>query len=43
MEPNLIRTLRESGYYTVMVGRNHMVDADTLPLTFDEYLNVAGK
>ena len=42
-EPNLIRNLRESGYRTVMVGRNHMVDADTLPLTFDEYINVDGK
>lgn len=42
-EPNLIRTLRESGYQSVMVGRNHMVDADTLPLTFDEYFDVGGK
>ncbi len=42
-EPNLIRTLRENGYHTAMVGRNHMVDGDTLPLTFDEYLDTGGK
>lgn len=42
-EPNLIRTLRENGWHTVMVGRNHMVNVETLPLTFDEYLNVKGE
>jgi arylsulfatase A-like enzyme len=42
-EPNLIRTLRENGYHTVMIGRNHMVEAETLKQTFDEYLNTCGK
>jgi len=34
-EVNLVRTLKESGYQTALVGKNHCVDEQTMPLTFD--------
>ncbi len=34
-EVNLVRSLRDAGYVTALVGKNHCVDDETLPLTFD--------
>ncbi len=42
-EINLIRTLRENGYETALVGKNHVVDADTMPGTFDYHQPSRGK
>lgn len=41
-EINLIRHLKENGYNTALVGKNHTVDRDTLPGTFD-YHERAGR
>ena len=41
-EINMIRDLRNSGYTTALVGKNHTVDKETLELTFD-YHERAGK
>jgi len=35
-EVNLIRLLREDGYRTVLLGKNHVVDEETMLDTFDE-------
>lgn len=42
-EPNMIRSLREQGFHTVLAGKNHTVDAETLPLTFDTVLPRRGE
>lgn len=34
-EINMIRDLRRNGYQTALVGKNHVVDKETMPLTFD--------
>lgn len=34
-EPNLVRTLKDAGYRTALIGKNHCVDDQTLPLTLD--------
>lgn len=36
-ENNLVRVLRDAGYFTALFGKNHVVDPDTMPLTFDHY------
>ncbi len=36
-EVNLVRTLKDAGYRTALVGKNHCVDELTMPLTFDIY------
>ncbi|CAA6679269.1 Choline-sulfatase (EC [Lentimonas sp. CC19] len=43
-EPNHIRTLKEQhGYQTALIGKNHVVDAETMPLTFDYRIDGPGK
>lgn len=37
-EPNMVRQLRQAGYQTVLVGRNHMLDAATMRETFDVWI-----
>lgn len=41
-ENNLVRSLRDSGYRTALVGKNHVVDDATMPTTFDDYLPETG-
>lgn len=41
-EPNLVRTLREAGWETALVNKNHAVDAETMELTFDHHLRFPG-
>lgn len=42
-EPNFIRKLKESGYETALIGKNHVVDKEAMPLTFDYYKDGNGK
>ncbi len=37
-EPNCVRALKDAGYETCLVGRNHVVDDETMPMTFDHWL-----
>ncbi len=41
-EPNLVRALRDSGYETCLVGRNHVTDDVATPQTFDHWLRADG-
>lgn len=34
-EPNMVRALKQHGYATALVGKNHCVDEQTMPRTFD--------
>ncbi len=42
-EPNLIRSLKQAGYETALVGKNHTADAETLDLMFDHWLKPNGE
>lgn len=42
-EPNLIRELRQHGYQTALVGKNHVVEPDILPETFDRWFPDGGR
>lgn len=42
-ETNLLRALRDAGYYSVLAGKNHTADAETMPSTFDHWIRVSGK
>ncbi len=42
-EPNLVRSLREAGYQTALFGKNHVVERDVLPETFDHWIHDGGR
>ena len=42
-EPNLIRTLRQAGYETTLVGKNHTGDPETTAGMFDHWLRISGR
>ncbi|MBL4700650.1 MAG: sulfatase-like hydrolase/transferase, partial [Phycisphaeraceae bacterium] len=42
-EINLIRQLKDHGYETALAGKNHTVDAQTMPQTFDHHLKGGGR
>lgn len=42
-ELNLVRTLRQAGYATALFGKNHVVDVETLPETFDVWCPDGGR
>jgi len=42
-EPNLIRSLKQAGYETALVGKNHTADAETLEQMFDHWLKPNGE
>ncbi len=42
-EIHLIRQLKDHGYETALVGKNHVVDKQTMPQTFDHHLGGKGK
>lgn len=41
-EPNFARHLREQGYQTVLVGKNHVTDPEATELTFDHHFRPGG-
>lgn len=42
-EINLLRSLREFGYESALVGKNHTADAEAFPLTFDRHFHEGGR
>lgn len=42
-EPNLLRELRQHGYQTALVGKNHVVEAAVVPDTFDYWCGNGGR
>lgn len=41
-EINLVQQLKGAGYETALLGKNHVVDAETLPFTFDFHRKAGG-
>ena len=42
-EPNMVRALRDAGYQTVLIGRNHVTDAEATRQTWDLWEQTQGR